>query len=151
MIPLHIDFYKFRISLMAFKLQIVTPEGKAFSDEVTDVVLPGTLGEMGILPSHSNLVSTLSPGELRYTKDGNVIEFAIGGGFAEITGDHVNVLTDMAIGSDKIDEAVVEAALASAQARLSDTSNISAEEVAAVEAAIANSIVQLKLKRKRRV
>jgi F-type H+-transporting ATPase subunit epsilon len=136
---------------MAFKLEIVTPEGKAFSDEVTSVVVPGALGEMGILPSHSNLVSTLSPGELRYTKGSETVELAIGGGFVEVTGDHVNVLTDMAIGSDKIDEAVVEAALARAQERLSDTMNISAEETAAVEAAIANSLAQLKLKRKRRV
>jgi F-type H+-transporting ATPase subunit epsilon len=136
---------------MAFRLEIVTPEGKAFSDEVSDVVLPGGLGEMDVLPSHSNLVSTLVPGELRYkTKDGSTRELAIGSGFAEIQGDHVNVLTDMAVGDAQIDEQAVEAALARAQERLKDTANLGAEEVAAVEAAIANSLAQLKLKRKRR-
>ena len=46
-------------------LEIVTPEGKAFSDDVSGVVLPGALGEMGILPNHAALVSTLTAGELR--------------------------------------------------------------------------------------
>ncbi len=136
---------------MAFRLEIVTPEGRAFSDEVNDVVLPGGLGEMDVLPSHSNLVSTLVPGELRYkAKDGSTHELAIGSGFAEIQGDHVNVLTDLAISDAQIDEQAVEAALSRAQERLKDSENLGAENVAAMEAAIANSLAQLKLKRKRR-
>lgn len=135
---------------MPFRLEIVTPEGKAFSDEVNDVVLPGGLGEMDVLPSHSNLVTTLIPGELRFNKDGHPHEMAIGSGFAEIQGDHVNVLTDMALRDAQIDEKAVEAALQRAQDRLKETGNLGAEEVAAVEAAIANSLAQLKLKRKRK-
>ena len=135
---------------MPFRLEIVTPEGKAFSDEVNDVVLPGGAGEMDVLPAHSNLVTTLHPGELRYNKDGHAHELAIGAGFAEIQGDHVNVLTDMALKDSQIDEAAVDAALQRAQDRLKETANLGAEEVAAVEAAIANSLAQLKLKRKRR-
>ena len=135
---------------MAFRLEIVTPEGKAFADDISGVVLPGGLGEMGVLPSHANLVSTLEPGELRYTKDGQTHELAVGAGFVEITGSHVNVLTDMAIGAEKIDEGVVEAALARAQDRLKGAADLTSEEVAATEAAILNSIAQLKLKRKRR-
>lgn len=135
---------------MPFRLEIVTPEGKAFSDEVNDVVLPGGAGEMDVLPAHSNLVTTLLPGELRYNKDGHAHELAIGAGFAEIQGDHVNVLTDMALKDSQIDEKAVEAALQRAQDRLKETEHLGAEEVAAVEAAIANSLAQLKLKRKRR-
>jgi F-type H+-transporting ATPase subunit epsilon len=136
---------------MAFRLEIVTPEGKAFADDITGVVLPGALGEMGVLPSHANLVSTLEPGELRYTRDGQTHELAVGAGFVEITGSHVNVLTDMAVGADRIDEAAVEQALARAQERLKDgASDLSDEEVAATEASILNSLAQLKLKRKRR-
>ena len=135
---------------MPFRLEIVTPEGKAFSDEVNDVVLPGGAGEMDVLPAHSNLVTTLLPGELRYTRDGHPHELAIGAGFAEIQGDHVNVLTDMALKDSQIDEKAVEAALQRAQDRLKETEHLGAEEVAAVEAAIANSLAQLKLKRKRR-
>ncbi len=135
---------------MPFRLEIVTPEGKAFSDEVNNVVLPGGLGEMDVLPSHSNLVTTLQPGELRYHKDGHAHEMAIGAGFAEIQGDHVNVLTDMALRDAQIDEKTVEAALQRAQDRLKQTEHLGAEEVAAVEASIANSLAQLRLKRKRK-
>ena len=129
-------------------LEIVTPEGKAFSDDVSGVVLPGALGEMGILPNHAALVSTLTAGELRYTKDSKTHELAIGAGFAEITGDRVNVLTEMAVRDTEIDEAAVQTALDRAQARLKE--DVLPEEIAAVEAAIANSIAQLHLKRKRR-
>ena len=135
---------------MPFRLEIVTPEGKAFSDEVNDVVLPGGLGEMDVLPSHSNFVTTLVPGELRFNKDGHSHEMAIGTGFAEIQGDHVNVLTDMALRDAQIDEKAVEVALQRAQDRLKETGNLGAEEVAAVEASIANSLAQLRLKRKRK-
>ena len=129
-------------------LEIVTPEGKAFSDDVTGVVLPGALGEMGILPNHAALVSTLNAGELRYTKDAKTHELAIGHGFVEITGDHVNVLTEMAVRDSEIDESAVQAALDRAQARLKE--DVQPEETAAIEAAIANSMAQLQLKRKRR-
>ena len=129
-------------------LEIVTPEGKAFSDDVAGVVLPGALGEMGILPNHAALVSTLNAGELRYTKDGKTQELAIGAGFVEITGEHVNVLTEMAIRDADIDESAVQAALDRAQARLTEV--VLPEETAAIEAAIANSMAQLQLKRKRR-
>ncbi|MES2709891.1 MAG: ATP synthase F1 subunit epsilon [Verrucomicrobiota bacterium] len=129
-------------------LEIVTPEGKAFSDTVSGVVLPGALGEMGILPNHAALVSTLNAGELRYTKDSKTHELAIGSGFAEITGDRVNVLTDMAVRDSDIDEAAVQAALDRAQSRLKE--DVLPEEIAAVEAAIVNSLAQLQLKRKRR-
>jgi F-type H+-transporting ATPase subunit epsilon len=129
-------------------LEIVTPEGKAFSDDVSGVLLPGALGEMGILPNHAALVSTLKAGELRYTKDGKTHELAIGAGFAEITGDHVNVLTEMALRDADIDETAVQAALDRAQARLKE--DVLPDETAAIEAAIANSMAQLQLKRKRR-
>lgn len=133
---------------MPFKLEIVTPEGRAFSDDVATVVVPGTLGEMGILASHAPTVSTIVAGELRYTKDNTTHELAVGAGFVEVTGDHVAVLTDMASREADIDESAVEAALQRAQDALKEKTT--PEEVAAVEASIANSIAQLKLKRKRR-
>ena len=58
---------------MPLKLEIVTPEARIYSDDVDTVVLPGYEGEMGVLPAHSNLVTTLLPGELRITKGGKEI------------------------------------------------------------------------------
>ena len=135
---------------MALNLEIVTPDAKVFSDDVTTVVLPGTLGEMGILPNHAPVVTALIPGELRYTQGNVTTELAIGVGFVEITGTTVKVLTDLAVNEASIDEATVQAALERAEARMKDAPSLGAEEIASVEASIAKSIAQLKLKRKRR-
>ncbi|MCB1094979.1 MAG: ATP synthase F1 subunit epsilon [Verrucomicrobiales bacterium] len=133
---------------MPLQLEIVTPEAQVFSDEVDSVVLPGNIGEMGVLPNHAPLVTTLLPGELSFTKGGATTELALGEGLVEITHHHVHIMTDMAVSDAEIDEAAVEAALQRAKDSLAQKSN--AEEVASVEAAIAKSLAQLKLKRKRR-
>ncbi|MEM1442071.1 MAG: F0F1 ATP synthase subunit epsilon [Verrucomicrobiota bacterium] len=130
------------------QLDIVTPEKKAFSDEIDSVVVPGVQGEMGILKSHAPLVTTLQPGELRYLKDGEEHHLAIGTGVVEISNDRVSVLTDMAMGEEEIDEDAVEKALARAQDSMKDIST--PEEVAAVQVAIQKSLAQLHIKRRRR-
>ena len=96
---------------MPLKLEIVTPEARIFSDEVDSVVLPGYEGEMGVLPAHSNLVTTLLPGELRITKGGKTTEMAVGEGLVEVTGSVTRILTDAAIDADKIDEKAAEEAI----------------------------------------
>lgn len=135
---------------MPLKLEIVTPEARIFSDDVDSVVLPGAEGEMGVLPAHANLVTTLKHGELVYTKGGKSSHLAVGEGLVEVTGTTTRVLTDMAIGVADIDEKAVEAALERAKHALENikpgTDN---EEVAAVMAMIQRSTAQLHVKRKR--
>ena len=133
---------------MSFQLDIVTPEKTIFSDTVEDVYLPGSEGEMGVLDMHAALVSPLSPGELRYKKDGKIEELAVGEGFVEVSDDKVSVLIDLAIGEDAIDEAKVEEAMKRAQEALAGE-NVDHDEMAALQAAIAKSEAMLKLKRKR--
>jgi F-type H+-transporting ATPase subunit epsilon len=133
---------------MSFQLDIVTPEKTIFSDTVEDVYLPGSEGEMGVLDMHAALVSPLSPGELRYKKDGKIEELAVGEGFVEVCDDKVSVLIDLAIGEDAIDEAQVEEAMKRAQEALAGE-NVDHDEMAALQAAIAKSEAMLKLKRKR--
>lgn len=135
---------------MPLRLEIVTPEARIFSDDVDTVVLPAYEGEMGVLPNHAPLVTTLVPGELRYSKGGKTTELAVGEGLVEVTGRSTKVLTDLAVGEAAIDEARLQEALERAQARLKDAASLTAEEVAAVEASIAKSLAQLRLKRKRR-
>lgn len=136
---------------MPLKLEIVTPEARIFSDDVDTVVLPGYEGEMGVLPAHSNLVTTLKPGELRITKGGKTTEMVVGEGLVEVTGSTTRILSDMAIDADKIDEKAVEEALERAQKSLADLKpGEHQEEVAAVMAIIQRSTAQLHLKRKRR-
>jgi F-type H+-transporting ATPase subunit epsilon len=133
---------------MSFQLDIVTPEKTIFSDTVEDVYLPGSEGEMGVLDMHAALVSPLSPGELRYKKDGKIEELAVGEGFVEVSDDKVSVLIDLAIDEDAIDEAQVEEAMKRAQEALAGE-NVDHDEMAALQAAIAKSEAMLKLKRKR--
>ncbi|MBS0659536.1 MAG: ATP synthase F1 subunit epsilon [Verrucomicrobia bacterium] len=135
--------------MATLKLEIVTPEAKAYSDDVDMVVLPGFEGEMGILPNHAPLLSLLRPGELRVKKGGQEFALAVGEGFVEIHQTAVSVLTDMAIEEAKIDENATQAALDRAQAALKNK-DLGGEEVAAIEAAIAKSLAQLNLKRKKR-
>lgn len=134
---------------MPLQLEIVTPEARVFSDEVDSVVLPGAEGELGVLPQHAPLVTTLKPGELRYTKASKVLEYCVGDGLVEITGGAVRVLTDIALDESGIDEQHVQDALARAEARMKEK-DIGPEEVAAVQALIAKSVAQLHFKRKRR-
>tara|TARA_R110002096_G_scaffold393627_3_gene588657 strand:- start:6070 stop:6471 length:402 start_codon:yes stop_codon:yes gene_type:complete len=130
------------------RLDIVTPEKKAFSDEIESVVVPGIEGELGILKAHAPLVTTLAPGELRYMKDGEEISLAIGTGLVEISNDRVSVLTDMALEEKEIDESAVEKALESAQAAMAE--KVSPEDVAAANVMIQKQLAQLHIKRRRR-
>jgi F-type H+-transporting ATPase subunit epsilon len=129
------------------KLEIVTPEAKVYSEDVEMVTLPGIEGEMGIFPMHVPILTQIVSGELTVRKDGHDSFLAVGEGFAEITGDHVAILTDMAIPADAIDERKAEEARQRAEARLSE--RLSGEEEATIRAALAHSIAQLKVKRRK--
>lgn len=128
------------------KLEIVTPEAKTYSDDVDMVTLPGVEGEMGIYPQHVPLLTQIAAGEIVVRKDGREHYLAVGDGFVEITGDHVSVMTDMAIAAENIDEAKAEEARRRAEARLNE--KLSDEEAALVSAALANSLAQLRVKRR---
>lgn len=130
------------------KLEIVTPEAKIYSEDVEMVTLPGVEGEMGIFPMHVPLMTQVSSGELVARKGGRDHFLAIGEGFVEISGDRVAVMTDMAIKADDIDETKAEEARKRAEARLSE--KLSDEESATVQAALAHSLAQLKVKRRNR-
>ena len=130
------------------RLEIVTPETKAYSEDVEMVVLPGMDGELGVYPQHVPVLTTLKPGELRVYKGGQETSLAVGEGFAEITADSISVLTDMALESTAIDESAAEAAVARAQAAMKD--DLGSEEVAAVQASLQKALAQLNVKRRHR-
>lgn len=134
--------------MATLKLEIVTPETTAYSEDVEMVTLPGAEGELGIYPNHVPLLTTLKPGELRVLKGGKETFLAIGEGFVEITGDSVSVLTDMALEPAVIDEHAAEAAVARAQAAMKE--DLGSEEIAAVQASLQKALAQLHVKRRRR-
>jgi F-type H+-transporting ATPase subunit epsilon len=133
---------------MTLKLEIVTPEGKAFSEDVEMVTLPGSEGEMGIYPEHVPLLTQIVPGEVLVRRHGQEESLAVGEGFVQITAQRVAIITDMALRADSIDEARVEEARQRAEARLAQ--RIDDQEAAMLNAALAHSAALLKVKRRHR-
>lgn len=128
------------------KLEIVTAEGPVYSDDVEMVTLPGVTGQLGVYAQHVSLITQMVPGEIIVRKEGRDTFFATGGGLIEVTATGVAILTDLAVQSDKIDEAEAEEARKRAEARLKD--KLSDEEVAHINASLARSLAQLRVKRR---
>jgi F-type H+-transporting ATPase subunit epsilon len=103
---------------------------------------------MWILPQHVRLMTQMMPGELVVRKDGREHFLAVGGGIVAVSASRVAILTDMAVAAESIDEAKAEEARLRAEARLKD--KLADEEVATINAALARSLVQLRVKRRRR-
>jgi F-type H+-transporting ATPase subunit epsilon len=130
------------------RLEIVTPQAVVFSGDVDLVTLPSIEGEIGVYPQHLWLITQLVPGEIIISQDGHDQFLAVGEGLVEVTAHKVAVATDMAIPSDKIDEAKVEEARQRAEARLRE--KISDEEVATVNGSLVRALAQLQVTRRRR-
>ena len=130
------------------KLEIVTPEAKVYSEDVEMVTLQGLEGEMGIYPQHVRLMTQLVPGEMVVQKGGRDDFLAVGEGLLEITNDRVAILTDMAVRAENIDEAKAEEARQRAAARLQE--QLSSQDLASVNGALARSLAQLSVKRRHR-
>src|SRR3989337_905918 len=88
---------------MPLLLEIVTPERQGFSEQVDSVVCPGVEGELGILPHHAPLLTTLGVGELRIRRGGEEEYFAIAGGFLQVRPDKVVVMAETADMASEID------------------------------------------------
>lgn len=130
------------------KLEIVTPEAVAYSEDVHMVTLPVLEGHIGIYPQHIRLYTQIVPGEVIALIDGHEHSLAVGEGLAEVTGDRVSIVTDMAISVDHIDEARAEDARRRAHERLEE--KLSDEEIASVNASLARALAQLHVKRRRK-
>ncbi len=129
------------------RLEIVTPEATAYSEDVEMVTLVGSEGELGVYPNHVPLLTTLKAGELRVLKGGRETFLAVGEGFVEITADAVSVLTDSALEASQIDVNAAEAAVQRAQQAMQE--DHTAEEVASIQASLQKALAQLHVKRRR--
>ena len=103
---------------MTMHLDVVSAEESLFSGLVEEVIAPGSMGDLGIMPRHSQLITTLKAGELQYkTKDGMVSLF-VAGGIMEVQPSIVTVLTDTAVRADDLDEEAAQEAMKRAEAAL---------------------------------
>ena len=131
------------------RFEIVTAERVVFSEDVNSVLAPGTEGELGILPNHSPLLTTLKPGELRVEKDGNQTYLAVSGGFMEVLGNKVTVLADTAERLDEIDSERAEQALTRAEDFLNNNES-SAIDLQRALLSMRRSQARLKVARRKR-
>ena len=128
------------------RLEIVTPDGTVFSEDVVMVTLPCIEGQLGIYPLHVPLITQVVPGEIIAHTRGRDMYLAVGEGLVDVAYDRVAIVTDMAVAADHIDEAKAEEARQRAEARLRE--KISDEEVASVNASLVRSLAQLHVKRR---
>ena len=133
---------------MPLRLEILTPEKAVFDGEVDMVIAPGSEGYLGILPHHAPLFTTLGPGELRVKRAGVEETLAVFGGFMDVRGDRVTILTDAAEPAEEIDEARVQAARDAAQQQLAEAT--SPAEEARARASLERSLVRLRVTQRRR-
>ncbi len=133
---------------MPILLEIVTPERLAYSDEVDSVVLPGSEGEMGVLPHHAPLVSTLGIGELRIRKGGTEDSFAIVGGFVQVRPDKVVVMAETADMASEIDLEKAQEARREAERAL-ESGYHEAADMAAARAALQQALLRIRVAERR--
>lgn len=97
------------------RLELVTPYKRVLSEEVDEITAPGAIGEFGVLPGHTPLLTTLRIGELTYKQGNQTFHVALNWGYIEVEEDTVTVLVETAETADQIDLERAKAALGRAQ------------------------------------
>jgi F-type H+-transporting ATPase subunit epsilon len=133
---------------MPLLLEIVTPERLAYSDTVDSVVLPGSEGELGVLPHHAPLVSMLGVGELRIRKGGVEESFAIAGGFLQVRPDKVVVMAETADMASEIDLEKAQQARQEAERALEEVSGEPAD-LARARAQLQTALLRIRVAERR--
>ncbi len=113
-------------------LDIVTPYGHVFTDEVDEVIASGSEGEFGVLPNHIQFLTTLNIGMLTYRKGSETGHFFVNWGYAEVGPDKVTILADSAEKSEEIDIERAQEAIKRAEERLKKAEKI--DEIRATSA-----------------
>ncbi len=141
--------------MSSLRTDIVTAERVVYSEDVDAVIAPGVEGQLGILPHHAPLMTTLQAGELRLKRGGDEDSLAISGGFLEVRPDRVIILADTAERAEEIDTARAEAAKQRAEQRLAERRATPGLDEARCEAALRRAMARLtvadKIKRRRKL
>ncbi|MBC7106404.1 MAG: F0F1 ATP synthase subunit epsilon [Firmicutes bacterium] len=124
------------------RLDVITPERVVLSDEVRFLVAPGTEGELGILPEHAPLVTTLDIGIMRVHKENRTYRVVVTGGFMEVHRNRVVVLASAAERAEEIDVERARAAKERAERRLA--SRDPEVDLVRAEAALKRALTRLK-------
>jgi len=132
---------------MIFHLDIITPQRKVFSEDVSSVVVPTINGQIGILAQHEPLFSALTEGEIKVSMGDKEYYLAIGEGFMEVTKNGVNILVTRAFHAHELNETEIKKAQSAAKEALTKT--IPTLDRAAAQAILRRSSLELKVLHRR--
>jgi F-type H+-transporting ATPase subunit epsilon len=125
------------------RLELVTPERLVLSEDVDEVIIPGYEGEFGVLPEHTQYLSIVNIGILRYRKGSAWFKVALSGGFAEVTPERAVVLADTAERTEEIDLDRARRARERAEAEIRQAQSIEDEKYRLAEAALSRAITRI--------
>ena len=134
---------------MPIHLEVITPERPVYEEDVDMVIAPASEGYIGVLPHHAPLFTTLRPGEFRVKRGGVEEVLAVFGGFIDVRGDRVVVLTEAAEHAEEIDSARAQQARDRAQQALA-AGPVSAADEQRARAALQRALVRLRVSERRR-
>jgi F-type H+-transporting ATPase subunit epsilon len=130
-----------------FKLEIITPQRKAFSEDVNSVMAPTVNGMIGVLALHEPLFSALTEGEIKITSGSKEYFLAIGSGFMEVTKTGVSILVTSAFHAHELNEAKIKKAQQTAKEALAK--HIEGVDLSGAQSLLRRSILELKVLRRR--
>ena len=127
-------------------LEIISPEGSVYKNDVGGVTLPGAGGEITVLPDHTPLFTKLAEGEVIVMRGNERVSVTITGGFLDISGNKLTILADFAIRSEEIEARKAEEAIKAAQAAIANKKN--ELDVQMAEKDLKKYIIELKISEK---
>lgn len=112
------------------QFDLVSPERKLLSAQASEVQIPGAEGDLTAMPGHTPTITTLRPGVLKVTVNGSVSEFAVTGGFAEISPEGVSVLAERSLARGEVTQAVLDGWVGEARAAHKDAPAAASDDAA---------------------
>ncbi|HBF42645.1 MAG TPA: F0F1 ATP synthase subunit epsilon [Desulfobacteraceae bacterium] len=129
-------------------IEVVTPEKSVVSEDVDIVVVPGSLGEFGVLKGHVPFLTGVQPGELRYSSDSKTKYIAVTSGFAEVSNNNVSILVDAAEMAGEVDLKRAHDAMERAKEKLAKNRGSEDIDFVRAEMALKRAMVRIKVSEK---
>ncbi len=125
-------------------LKLVTPSRLLLEQEVDEVTVPGTLGELGVLPNHITFLTTLDIGEMGYKAGADRVRLALSGGYTEVLNNEMTVLANTAEYADEIDVERAQSARERAEKKMEEL-NPEDQDFIATQAALRRALVRIQV------
>lgn len=136
---------------MTFNFEIISPQKVVYKEDVEEIIVPSTSGQLTILPNHAALMSQVSSGEIIVKRNGKEYYMAITGGFLDVNSNNVSILADYAVRSEEIEVAhAIEAQKRAEKIMKESSEKASKKDFAIAQAEFLRSILELKVASRRR-